>query len=127
MITVFVYGTLKQGEKNHYIIQPYVQTISKGKLQGELLHLGPYPALFVDGLQNDVHGEWIILSKEALAPMDHLEGYISVDHPDNDYERIWVTALDELGCHREGWTYIYKDRKDYPVISDGIWRNALSK
>jgi gamma-glutamylcyclotransferase (GGCT)/AIG2-like uncharacterized protein YtfP len=127
MITVFVYGTLKQGENNHFVIEPYVQAIAKGTLKGELLHLGPYPALFIDGLQTDVHGEWVVMSKDALAPMDQLEGFISVDHPDNDYERIWVSAIDNHGQLQEGWTYIYKDRKDYPVIPDGIWRNSLSK
>lgn len=127
MITVFVYGTLKQGEKNQFIIEPYVQKISEGKLKGELLHLGPYPALFLDGLQMDVHGEWVVLSNDALVPMDQLEGYISANHPDNDYERIWVSGIDQYGQSQEGWTYIYKDRKDYPVISDGIWQNALSK
>jgi len=119
MITVFVYGTLLTGESNHAIIAPYVLAVAPGHVRGWLYDVGEYPALVLDDDGQEIEGEWLELSDEALVPMDELEGYGGVD-ADNDYERVLVS--DSRNAGQSGWIYVWRDSRGCRRIEDGSWR-----
>jgi len=119
MITVFVYGTLLAGESNHAIIAPYVLAAAPGHVRGWLYNVGDYPALVLDDNGEEIEGEWLELSDEALVPMDELEGYGGVD-ADNDYER--VVASDSRNAGQSGWIYVWRESRGCRRIEGGSWR-----
>jgi gamma-glutamylcyclotransferase (GGCT)/AIG2-like uncharacterized protein YtfP len=71
-----------------------------------------------------VRGEWLELENDALSGMDQLEGFLGAGNPNNDYERVWISGIDEFGETREGFTYVYKSRGEYPVLLDGVWQQS---
>ncbi|WP_132766735.1 gamma-glutamylcyclotransferase family protein [Tepidibacillus fermentans] len=42
---VFVYGTLREGEVNHNLIQPNVKSLKKAMMNGWMINLGHFPAV----------------------------------------------------------------------------------
>lgn len=79
MERVFVYGTLKRGQRNHPLVVPYLHRVLPGSVAGfRLYHLGAgerrpyaYPAM-VPG-EGRVYGEVLFLSPQALPLLDALE------------------------------------------------------
>jgi gamma-glutamylaminecyclotransferase len=89
---IFVYGTLRAGEPNHYLLanQEIVHP-ARTEPAFELVSLGPYPAMIPGGLTSIV-GEVYEVDEPTLAALDRLE-----DHP-NFYQRqaIRLTNGDEV-------------------------------
>lgn len=115
MLKVFVYGTLKPGERNyqHYCAAKVVlfqEAIAYGKLFA--LPLGYPAAIFPENYL--VRGYVLsFLDPTVLAALDELEDY----HPDrescqNDYQRLQVevynSKLEPLG---KVWTYSMSQQK----------------
>jgi gamma-glutamylcyclotransferase (GGCT)/AIG2-like uncharacterized protein YtfP len=111
MTLVFVYGTLKRGQKNRRLVEGLqVQTTRSAVLRGVTLfdirapaHPYPYPALLRG--RGSVLGEVVELSNhvhpnDALMALDHLEreGF--------EYHRVpcWVWAR---GQRLRAWVYVY--------------------
>ncbi|MCZ7583327.1 MAG: gamma-glutamylcyclotransferase [Deltaproteobacteria bacterium] len=71
---LFVYGTLKRGQRNHFLMR-------EARFLGEavtaplytLLNLGPFPGM-VPGGTTAVHGELYEVGRELLARLDRHEG-----------------------------------------------------
>ncbi|SDB99246.1 Uncharacterized conserved protein YtfP, gamma-glutamylcyclotransferase (GGCT)/AIG2-like family [Paenibacillus sp. UNCCL117] len=126
MIPVFVYGTLLVGEVNHHVVAPYVLSVRPGAVPGMLLDAGDYPALVLSGPSGCglVKGEWIIIAQEGLGKLDELEEYYGPGER-NEYERIWIR--DGLREEREGWTYVWRETRGYPIIEGGSWRLHAGK
>jgi len=108
MIRVLVYGTLKKGGSNHYLIEAAGgQFIGYDMVEGpyDMFDLGAIPAVVPaqDGKTRKVRGELYAITPEGLASLDMLEG-----HP-NLYRRSKV------------WTEIHKRRAwMYQLVSDNF-------
>ena len=119
---VFVYGSLKQGFGNHYLLKNsrYLgacETVSRHKM----ISLGAFPGVIWTGGENTIKGEvYDVLNENDRIALDNLEGY------PNFYskERIWTTY---------GPAYMYVLSKnflangnydDYPAIEHGEWKHA---
>lgn len=105
---VFVYGTLKKGFCNHYLLKRY-----KGKpaIAPELdLHYGFLPmAIRGNGI---VKGELYVIDIKTLEKLDCLEG-----HP-RFYERIELPIIAD-DTEVIAWIYLCKQAKRYPLVESG--------
>ena len=72
---VFVYGTLRSGEPNHYLLDAH-DLVRRGRTEPafELVSLGAFPAM-IDGGQTAVVGEVYEVDPPTLAALDRLEGH----------------------------------------------------
>ncbi|HHY67017.1 MAG TPA: gamma-glutamylcyclotransferase [Alicyclobacillus sp.] len=122
MVSVFVYGTLLTGERNHRVGAPYLLSVRSGRVRGRLYDVGAYPALVLDDSAGEVDGEWFEITDEGLEEMDWLEGYRGPGQ-ENHYERVWVRDSRE---DLEGWIYVWPDSRGYPEIPMGSWREWRS-
>jgi gamma-glutamylcyclotransferase (GGCT)/AIG2-like uncharacterized protein YtfP len=113
MKKVFVYGSLKEGRSNAYLL-------SGSKLLGEaltrpsftMLNLGVYPGVVLKG-STAIHGEVYEVSEITFARLDMLEGYPSF------YDRMEIDT--EYGA---AWIYFLASPDDYSerrIVEGGIW------
>jgi gamma-glutamylcyclotransferase (GGCT)/AIG2-like uncharacterized protein YtfP len=117
---VFVYGTLKRGERNHALVAPYLHRALPGRVLGyRLFHLEgggrpyPYPAM-VPG-EGWVEGEVLFLDPEALPLLDELE------EEGVEYRRVRVRAETPEGP-LEAWAYLYLgDLEGARPLPSGSW------
>ena len=109
---VFVYGTLKRGEKNHHWLEG-ASWQGEAELPGVVLHdLGPFPmAVIGAGL---ALGEVYAVEGSGLAKLDELEGY----------PRLYNRQVMELVDGRRAWVYLGRPRqvRHAPVLRGGVWR-----
>ncbi|MCL6444746.1 MAG: gamma-glutamylcyclotransferase [Alicyclobacillus sp.] len=86
--TVFVYGTLRKGERNRRVMEPHlVRELGPGRIQGTMCDLGWFPAVVLRG-KGVVVGEWVEITEAGLAALDRLEAYPRL------YDRSIVADLD---------------------------------
>ena len=111
MHKVFVYGTLKQGYHNHYLLEGC--KFEEAEAEGFNLHASAYLPYAVPG-EGTIKGELYEVDNEVLKRLDRLEG-----HP-RYYRRIKTsvrTALEQI----EAWLYICPSAARYPIIGSGNW------
>jgi len=109
---VFVYGTLRQGEKNydHYLAGRTTAELS-GTVAGELFFVidGGYPYL-TQG-KGRVHGELMELQPRlysaTLGNLDALEEYDPQDEPHSVYLRRTTSVRLADGSERLAWVYYW--------------------
>jgi gamma-glutamylcyclotransferase (GGCT)/AIG2-like uncharacterized protein YtfP len=112
---VFVYGTLRRDEVNHYLLADarYLGDCRTQPLY-KMVDLGSYPGV-VKGGGTRIEGEVYEVSSQQMADLDRLEGY------PHDYTR--ETIATPWG---QAWIYLYRGSlKDRPVIPDGVWRETI--
>jgi gamma-glutamylcyclotransferase (GGCT)/AIG2-like uncharacterized protein YtfP len=125
---VFVYGSLRKGEENRYIVNRHlIRELGDGRIHAVMYDLGEYPAIV---LSNDtsrlgrapageiVYGEWLEVSDAGLSELDELEEYPDV------YHRSLVKDFDRAV---EGWVYHMSGRipggaKRIPTGDWTTWR-----
>jgi len=112
--TVFVYGTLMRGERNHPLLQRarFIGAAKTGPFF-ELVSLGWCPAM-IPGGTTEVMGELYAVDSETLSDLDRLE-----NHPD------WYTrTLIRLSDGSEVQTYVMprEEVRSRPRILSGDWR-----
>jgi gamma-glutamylcyclotransferase (GGCT)/AIG2-like uncharacterized protein YtfP len=108
---VFVYGTLRRGQRNHYMLRssPFLGMHVTEPCY-TMLDLGSYPAV-VRGGHCAITGELYRVTPPTLATLDELE-----DYPDR-YDRAVITT--EQG---DTWIYLYQHRTGSErVIVCGDW------
>jgi len=128
--TLFVYGTLKEGEINHGLIEPYARSIRRGWIPGRLYDVGVFPAL-AEG-EDRVQGEIVRLDPtdlvRVLAVIDRLEGCVPDDDMGSLYTRRVVQVTDVDGTLQPAYAYYYNpthqtllplDRLVY--LNTGVW------
>lgn len=102
---IFVYGTLRRGDDNHYLIAPYVTEIKTAKMRGVRCHMSSLSAM----IRGDswVNGEVITFTEEekVIKLLDELEGFIEPEHPRNLYERSFDWAFYEDGSQEQVYWY----------------------
>lgn len=117
MTRVFVYGTLRQGQGNHRLLenQQFIGT-SRTEAIYEMIHLGGFPGVLRTGPAS-IRGEIYEVDDDALARLDRLEG-----HP-HFYTR---EEIDIPGTERV-WIYFYNNRnpsRENIVIESGDWNTV---
>ena len=91
---LFVYGTLRKGEKNHYLIRKAECIEQNVYIYGSMYDTGAgYPAIRLDASQK-VCGELYRIDDEMLRIVDRLEGY-RPERNENLYERIHIQVFGE--------------------------------
>jgi len=111
---VFVYGTLKRGEKNHHWLEG-ASWQGEAELNGVVLHdLGPFPMAVVG--EGTAIGELYAVDGGGLARLDALEGY----------PRLYVRQVLRLRDSRRAWVYLGRPRqvRHAPVVPGGLWRDS---
>ncbi|MBK7401868.1 MAG: gamma-glutamylcyclotransferase [Myxococcales bacterium] len=73
MNRVFVYGTLRRGERNHGQIAGALLLGPARAIGYELLDMGPYPGMRLG--RGVVHGELYAVDDARLAQLDEFEGH----------------------------------------------------
>ncbi|MFC3883385.1 gamma-glutamylcyclotransferase [Bacillus songklensis] len=117
MTVVFVYGTLRQGEENHFLLKDAACLARQARTKGRLYDtkLG-YPAVEA-GDDGWVYGELYEVTGEQFSKLDELEGY-----EEGYYDRIVQTVYTDRG-EMEAWVYIAGDNKELlkELIPNGDW------
>ncbi|MBW4691816.1 MAG: gamma-glutamylcyclotransferase [Lyngbya sp. HA4199-MV5] len=135
MIHVFVYGTLKPGEKNHQICASYVVASKPASANGRLYALPfGYPAMTLE--EGTVHGTVLSFVDEiALEALDAYErhdpaefyAYVPDQHLEqNEYDRQKITVYDQAQQESgQAWTYLMTkeqvQRLSGVFLPDGQW------
>lgn len=120
-ILVFVYGTLRKHERNHWLLKDSspvsMQCWTHGKLYDT--ELG-YPALVEDSER--VYGELYEVTEETLEKLDILEGFTGTDGP-NYYKRI-VQQVNMGDLRTDALMYVMQPSEvsHMRLISMGDWR-----
>ena len=108
MLRVFVYGTLKPGERYYPVYcEGRVKEVRRGWVKGQLyaLALG-YPAMIAD--HGKVQGFLLTFADlSVLTNLDRLEGYQSEQVPElNEYQRQKIIVYDLSGKSLgKAWAY----------------------
>jgi len=111
-VFVFVYGTLKRGEKNHHWLEG-ASFQGKAELNGVVLHdLGPFPMAVVG--EGTAIGEVYAVEGSGVARLDELEGYPRL------YDRQVLSLCDG----RRAWVYLGRPHqvRHALVVAGGPWR-----
>ena len=113
MTRIFVYGTLKSGFHNHYLLEDSEKRES-GFAEGIELHQGPgFP--FAKKGQGVTHGEVYYVDDKTLMQVDQLEGYPGW------YEREEIMAQLYNGDEHQAYIYLNPEADNFPIIKDGVW------
>lgn len=125
---VFVYGTLRKGERNASPLKNATCIAEQCWTDGELYDTGyGYPAI-KESKGSRVYGELYTVKEDELQRLDHLEGYIEGGN-NSLYERIEQTVYTDKG---PGDAYMYVASQANLLnrkIPNGDWKefNLLSK
>jgi gamma-glutamylcyclotransferase (GGCT)/AIG2-like uncharacterized protein YtfP len=108
---VFVYGTLKRGERNHHWLEG-ASWQGEAELSGVLLHdLGPFPMAVIG--EGTAIGEVYAVEEQGLARLDELEGF----------PRLYDRQMLSLNDGRQAWVYLGRPRqvRHAPLVVGGSW------
>ncbi|WP_349409764.1 gamma-glutamylcyclotransferase family protein [Pseudalkalibacillus sp. SCS-8] len=121
MNVVFVYGTLRIGEKNHHLLKNAKRVSDQAWIGGKLFDTGlGYPALSLQQF-GKVYGELYEVDDEMLKSLDLLEGY-TVGRQDNLYEREVRTITTVKGsCEAYIYTVDHNLSLCKECIPNGDW------
>jgi gamma-glutamylcyclotransferase (GGCT)/AIG2-like uncharacterized protein YtfP len=123
MRLVFVYGTLRRGQRNDIArYQPAPRFVASAETNGTLYHLGAYPGLVLD-TGSTVVGEVYEILPELERQLDALEG-ITPTADDEYFKREISIALN--GQPQLCLVYEINPALTLgkPVIASGDWLNA---
>lgn len=121
MELVFVYGTLRQGERYHHLLKNSRPVAMLARVEGTIVDTGlGYPAL-LEVSNGSVAGEVYEVTDDLLAALDELEDYYGPDADNNEYERVRTQVQTDLG-QIPAWIYVYRRDHIYPLISGGDWK-----
>jgi gamma-glutamylcyclotransferase (GGCT)/AIG2-like uncharacterized protein YtfP len=120
---VFVYGTLRKGEKYAHYLEKAECIELNCTINGQLYDTGwGYPALIEEKGEQLVNGELYRVSAEQLKSLDRLEDY-EENGTSNLYERIITTVSTESG-EQEAIVYVMKVKRDhFTKIENNDWIN----
>lgn len=122
MTRIFVYGSLKSGERLHDALRGSIM-IGPGKIAGALFNLGAYPAVLLPEeaptamkkVCGWVSGEMYECKPSTIQRLDQIEG-----HPVY-YQR---QPVEELTTGMEVWAYFLNLQtlpKTSQLIANGVW------
>ncbi|MCM3719052.1 gamma-glutamylcyclotransferase family protein [Fictibacillus phosphorivorans] len=120
---VFVYGTLRKGEKYAYYLNKAECLGENCTIEGTLYDTGGgYPALLCENSKIPVKGELYKITADQLKELDKLEEY-EEDGTHNLYERITVKVTTEDG-EKDAIVYVMTSKRDhFKRIKSNDWIN----
>lgn len=124
-LLVFVYGTLRQHERNHSLLKDARCIAHQAWTNGILYDTGQgYPAM-VSGNGRKVYGEVYEVNLLQLKKLDELEDYEEEGH-DNLYDRIVQKIHTDFGLV-DAHVYVFKGDqvRDLEEIPSGDWKCHL--
>lgn len=106
-IRVFVYGTLKRGHSNHYLLEgdnftKDTKFVGRCYIEGsyQMRHLGGFPGVqradTGAGLKNRVYGEVYVITEETLKALDIMEGnghFFTRDQIHTPWKKAWMYMI----------------------------------
>lgn len=124
---VFVYGTLRKGEKYSYYLKEAECLNENCTIEGQLYDTGwGYPALVCESSNILVKGELYRVTSEQLKELDKLEDY-EENGTNNLYERITVKVATENGEQEEAIVYVMTSIKGhFTRIAGNDWKSRDS-
>jgi gamma-glutamylcyclotransferase (GGCT)/AIG2-like uncharacterized protein YtfP/cation transport regulator ChaC len=118
-ILVFVYGTLRKHERNHYLLKDSILISEQAWTYGELFDTeNGYPMMKKSSSQK-VFGELYEVNNKQLALLDELEGY-KVGRNENLYVREIQTIYTDNG-DRSAHLYL-SEKACVTAIASGDWK-----
>ncbi len=125
--TIFTYGTLMSGERNHRLLASQVLRAhgSARVADAALLQIDWYPGLVLSE-GGTVHGELYELDDvaAALEELDSYEDFMGYQSESSLYRRSLINAVTPSGSAL-AWTYIFLGHAGrFPLISSGRWSGA---
>ncbi len=108
---VFVYGTLRRGEVNHYLLSGAEYCgVHVTRPRYRMLHLGTYPGVVAGG-SSAIEGEVYRIDRKQMVNLDRLEAY----------PRLYTRKLIPTPWGH-AWIYLYRGNRDSrSVIPGGNW------
>ena len=120
MELVFVYGTLKSGERASWLMSGHGEKVCDGAVTGRLIDLGAFPGLLTDS-DGDVFGEVWLVEEYSIAALDQYEGEGVL------YDRIRAEVRCADGNLLNCWTYRYRSQGGKHLeIEGGTWVSKKS-
>lgn len=116
--TLFVYGTLRQGQSNAHRLDGLGEYAGPASMKGTLYRVAEYPGM-TDGA-GVVQGELFELSDPgaSLPELDEFEGTV--------YERVEREAVRADGSSIAVWVYVYRGPlAGKAVIESGDWVSEI--
>ena len=125
--SIFVYGTLMQGERSHRLLQTRMRHLhGPARIEGaSLVRIDWYPGLVL-GADGTVHGELYEVDEvdHLLVELDEYEDFTGYGGIESLYRRSLVSALTNQGP-KLAWTYVYLgESESLPRIPSGRWSGA---
>lgn len=116
---VAVYGTLKQGQRNHHWLEG-ATLIGHDRLTAITLYdLGPYPGAKLSP-SNGTVVEIYAVNAQQLKRLDQLEDYFHHAPGEGVYDRVVLATR-----HGEAWCYLFNaDVAEQSKINSGEWQDA---
>ncbi|PSW10608.1 gamma-glutamylcyclotransferase [Photobacterium rosenbergii] len=117
-VRVFVYGTLREGEANAYLLKEAVKLGDSCLVSGYILYdLGAYPAAIASHSGESLLGEVYQINESILRDLDWLEEYPV------EYDRVEIET-----SYGKAWIYLYNQSvAGLPVIGHGDWCHRKRK
>lgn len=118
---VFVYGSLRQNERNHHLIDGAELVSEQAYVCGQLWNTGNgYPTVILDP-HDRVYGELYRINTSILRKLDALEGYHGPDGP-NLYERVEETVHTDQKTY-DAYIYVYPSSPEHGThLKSGDWK-----
>ena len=119
MLNVFIYGSLKKGQSNHYVIKNKLKFICKIKSKEKyaLIDLGEYPGL-IKIPKYQIEGELYQISPDQIKMLDDFEREGEL------YERETIL----LSNNTSALTYFYKinlaANPQIITMNDPVWKKS---
>lgn len=124
MRAIFVYGTLKKGECNNYILESGFFIKEENLPQFSLVEsIGvPFPFAIMDDEPKGIKGELYAVDDSVLLRLDQLEGHPSM------YVRTEIGNVIFQGNKIPLFIYLFDKRKlrEYSIVENGVWKSILS-
>ena len=125
MDQVFVYGTLKCGKSNHWLLEGKYSAVRQAAVCGQLFDLGAYPVARFGG-NRFIYGEVFQFDDIdlVLPALDRLEGVPTL------YRRVRVPLFDSQTLKKDGttaWSYEYcRVPESKLLLPKGVWAFAYN-
>lgn len=119
---VFVYGTLRRGERNHHYLDVATCIYHQSWIRGTLYDTtSGYPAM-QESKTNHIYGEIYEVSESQLQAIDRLEGFVE-GGLDNLFVRTEATVYNDMGVELNAIIYTagQPSSDSSEVIPSGDW------
>ena len=128
--TLFVYGTLKQGElRGDALSQCEIISRAPARAPGRLFNLGKYPGM----AKAESDSEWVIgevitfkKAEETIHLTDKIEGFIGFESDNNLFNRRVIRVSIGNGISDVVWVYLANDVAGAERIPEGFWSSNPS-